>query len=389
MYTRSIYAIMFAAVTVTAMSRAVSAENTDNDMSVSEVLVRQLKDAVSSNWDKLSKWCRQTLDYHEELPKLDETAPLWFPDKKSRADDIRNKLEDIRGLLLSNDAKRIMKRIEECDKRLEDINKKLQEERENHVLYPEKRAKIEERMNKLCSARDELQRQRDEFARNVLKELDALGLRLSGTGAEKCLFPANIGDLIDNVIVAKSIAIVVANLRELMAGGDVSAAKRYFGMYVVMVEVQKYCFEQYLEKSRNGEWRKKLNQIREEAIAVRDEALKSAQDMSFAEQHRNAFRANAKVNENTLKAVAIYEKTLDAHEKIIESKENEAGKMFSVAQNSYKTVSLAGDFFSLVKSSQESFDALLELQLPPIEIINDTSLQEKFMEITKKLKEKE
>lgn len=289
-------------------------------------------------------------------------------------------------MLLSTDAQRIMERIEEIDKRLENIKGELQEEREKHVLYPEKRAKIDERMKKLCSARDDLTRQREDVARNVLKELDALGLRLSGAAAEKCLFPVNIRVLIDNVIVAKNIGIVVENLRELMVGGDITAAKRYFGMYVVMVEVQKVCFDEYL-KSRDGEWRKKLNTIRKDATAVREDALKSAQESSFAEQHRASFLRNAEANEKLLKAVAAYEKILDEHQKIIQAKADEAEKMLRVAQNSYKTVSLAGDFFGLVKSSQESFDALLELQLPPIEILNDASLQEKFMEITKKLKE--
>ena len=61
--------------------------------------------------------------------------------------------------------------------------------------------------------------------------------------------------------------------------------------------------------------------------------------------------------------------------------------MLLVAENSYATVSLADDFLSLVKSNQDTFDALLQLQLPPIEIFDDASLQTEFMELTKKLKE--
>jgi hypothetical protein len=280
-----------------------------------------------------------------------------------------------------------MRRIDAIDDRLAEIDEDMREETEQRVLRPEKRAKIDERLSTLRETRNELARQRESAAHAVLKELDALGLRLSGAAAEQCLFTVNVGDLIDNVIVAKNIGLVVENLRELMATGDVTAAKRYFGMYRVMVEVQKVCFDDYLEKSRHGEWRKKLNQIREDAAAARQNALDSAQDASFSEQQRAVFRRNAEVNVSTLNAVAAYEKILDQHEAIIQVKEEEAARMLRVAENSYATVSLAGDFLALVKSSQDSFDALLQLQLPPIEIFNDKALQTEFVALTKKLKE--
>ena len=90
---------------------------------------------------------------------------------------------------------------------------------------------------------------------------------------------------------------------------------------------------------------------------------------------------------STLNAVAAYVKILDQHESIIQAKADDAARMLRVAENSYATVSLAGDFLALVKSSQDSFDALLQLQLPPIEIFNDAALQTEFMALTKKLKE--
>ena len=93
------------------------------------------------------------------------------------------------------------------------------------------------------------------------------------------------------------------------------------------------------------------------------------------------------MNEATLRAVETYVRILDSHEAIIQAKAEDADRMLRVAENSFKTVSLADDFLSLVKSNQDSFDALLQLQLPPIEIFDDTSLQAEFAALTKKLKE--
>ena len=375
--------VLFAAVAVVTAPQSATADETNDS---SEQVVERIKESVAENWDKLSRWCRQTVDMHAELPSLPESA--WFSaDQKSQRKKIREKLLDIRELLLSTDAQRIMKRIDAIDERLVEVDEEIRQENEKRVLRPEKREKIGEQLTKLREMRSDLARQREAAARIVLRELDALGLRLSGAAAEQCLFTVNVGDLIDNVIVAKNIGLVVEKLRELMATGDVTAAKRYFGMYRVMVEVQKICFDDYLEKSRNGEWRMKLRQIEADATAARQNALDSAQDASFNEHQRAVFRRNAEVNVSTLNAVAAYVKILDQHEAIIQAKADEAAKMLLVAENSYATVSLAGDFLALVKSSQDSFDALLQLQLPPIEIFNDTALQTEFMALTKKLKE--
>ena len=58
-----------------------------------------------------------------------------------------------------------------------------------------------------------------------------------------------------------------------------------------------------------------------------------------------------------------------------------------VAENSYRTVSLTDEFLSLIKSNQDSFEALLQLELPPIELVNDLSFQSELVALTKKITE--
>ena len=359
---------------------AASAEETN----VAQTVLVRLRESVMDNWGKLSKWCKKTIALHAEMADLPDSAWI-FDDKNSQREKIRKKLMDIRELLLSTNAQKIMERIDDIDERIADVDEDIREENERRVLRPDKRQKIDEALGKLREKRRELAVQREAAAKTVLKELDALGLRMSGRAAEQCLFTVNVGDLIDNIIVAKNIGTVVENLRELLATGDVTAAKRYFGMYVVMVEVQKICFDEYLDKSRNGEWRKRLAQIGDEAAFERQKALESVQDEAYTEQQRAAFRRNAEVNAATIQAVEAYVKILDSHEAIIQKKAEEADRMLRVAENSFKTISLADDFLLLVKSNQDTFDALLQLQLPPIEIFDDTSLQTEFTALTKKL----
>ena len=346
-------------------------------------VVLRLKESVKDNWGKLSTWCGKVTELRSEMDGLPDSA-WFFSDKKSQRELIRGKVMKIRNVLLSTNAQAIMKHVDDLDERIADIDRDIHKERAKDVFGSANGDN--DALKKLREKRSRLVREREGSVRVVLRELEALGLRLSN-GAEQCLFMEMVDtrDLIDAVVVAKSIGIVVENLRVLMATGDVAAAKRYFGMYLVMVEVQKACFDTYLEKSRSGEWREKLVQIENGADALRRTALSSAKDMSFTEHQRAAFARNAEVNATTLSAVAAYTKILDQHESVIQAKADEAAKMLLVAENSYQTVSLTDEFLSLIKSNQDSFEALLQLQLPPIEIVSDVSFQAEFAALTKKI----
>ena len=130
--------VLFAAVAVVTAPQSATADETNDS---SEQVVERIKESVAENWDKLSRWCRQTVDMHAELPSLPESA--WFSaDQKSQRKKIREKLLDIRELLLSTDAQRIMKRIDAIDERLVEVDEEIRQENEKRVLRPEKREKV-------------------------------------------------------------------------------------------------------------------------------------------------------------------------------------------------------------------------------------------------------
>ena len=110
-------------------------------------------------------------------------------------------------------------------------------------------------------------------------------------------------------------------------------------------------------------------------------------DDTFTAEQRQIFRHNAEINESTFKAAEAYQSVLDAHESVIEQKLGIAEKMRKVVDSSYETINLAGDLIRLAKANQDAFDSLLKLDLPPIQMFNDATVQQEFMAITKKLKE--
>jgi len=150
--------------------------------------------------------------------------------------------------------------------------------------------------------------------------------------------------------------------------------------------VQIACFEDYLEKSRGGTWRGRLNRMRDDAIALRDRAQAVIASQNFLPGQDANLLQSSRQNEATLKAIDAYLKVLDAHEAVIAEKLATAQKVREVIEISYETLNLAGDFIRFAKTSQDLFKSLEQLTLPPIELFNDAAIQQEFQEITKKLK---
>ena len=90
-----------------------SAEETN----VAQAVLVRLRESVMDNWGKLSKWCKKTIALHAEMADLPDSAWI-FADKNSQREKIREKLMDIRELLLSTNAQKIMGRIDDIDERI-------------------------------------------------------------------------------------------------------------------------------------------------------------------------------------------------------------------------------------------------------------------------------
>ena len=355
-------------------------------------IVDDVKASVKSGWNKLEKCSDKIAELRKErrnLPDLSSWTKLWCDTTKSDQDaKIRRQLERMRELLLSTTARKILEEVDDIDEDIAATEEDIREAQKDRQLADEgDKGDYTRKLDELARKKAALQRRRREEAAKVCAELKALGLNVGGKAAEECLFTANLGDIIDGVIVAKNVSVVVENLRQLMMVGDVTASRRYYGMYLVLVDVQIACFEDYLEKSRGGTWRGKLERMREDAIALRERAkvvLASERYLPGQDAH---LAQSTRQNEATLKAIDAYLKVLDSHEAVIAEKLATAQKVREVIAISYETLNLAGDFIKFAKSSQDLFNSLEQLTLPPIELFNDAAIQQEFMEITKKLKE--
>lgn len=344
--------------------------------------------SVKSSWKKLSKCSEYIAELREERRNLPEDGWWWNTTKSDQDAKIRKQLRRMRELLLSTNAQKILEGVDGLDEEIAELDEDIREAQEDIQLSDDaEKEKHAKKLEKLMARKEELQSRRREEAFKVCEELRALGLNVSGKAAEECLFTANIGDIIDGVVVSRNVGAVVENLRELMMVGDVTASRRYYGMYLVLLDVQIICFEDYLEKSRSGVWRKKLEQMGKDALELRDRAQSVKQSKNYLPGQDAHLVQSIRQNEATLKAIEAYLKILDSHEAIIAEKLATANRGREVIAISYETLNIASDFIQFAKSNMELFNSLEQLTLPPIELFNDAAIQREFMEITKKLKE--
>ena len=304
--------------------------------------------------------------------------------KLKAATNIGHDIRQLRRDLLPVDSRVLLGDVNKLDSKIEKCRKALSELREKRLLSPDRAevldAKISEEEARLAS----LESGRAEAIARARDNLKAIGLELP----EGSVFlTVDLGDIVDNAIVAKNIGVVVENLKSLMDAekGDAAAAKRYYGAYIVMLDVQSECFRQYLGKAKTGIWRDGVEAIARDAEAAmkKNEAKAAAPDAT--EFEKKAFGQSAGTNERTLKAAQAYIGILARHAEIVQEKLTAAERMHEVALSFWESADIASAFGERITSDLAEFEALLELKLPEIAFFDDAAMQEEFDAITQKL----
>ena len=270
------------------------------------------------------------------------------------------------------------------DKRIASSRRDLSDLRQQRGFNPDKAEKLDAKIAEAEAELAELEAARAGAIATARRDLKEIGLDLPENSP---FLTVDLGSLIDNAIVAKSIGFVVENLRANMdaAKGDAEAAKRYYGAYIVMLDVQSECFRQYLDKAATGIWRDGVMDVAKNAEAAKkgNEAKAAAEGRSAEE--KKAFLHAAATNEKTLKVAQAYLAILKRHEDVVRDKLSATEKRHEIALSFWESVDIASAFTARISSDLADFDALLELKMPEIAFFDDVAMVQEFDAITQKL----
>ena len=346
-----------------------------------------LRRNVVERWEPIKQSTEKIVAAWDALVDLDRRATAKGKigsGKIVASANIKAQVAKLRKDLLTVESREVLGRVTKLDGKIASAKKTLSGLREKRGLNPEQAEKLDVKIAEAETNLAALESARGEAIATARKELKEIGLTLPENSP---FLTVDLGALIDNAIVAKNIGFVVENLKTLVDAekGDAEAAKRYYGAYIVMLDVQSECFRQYLDKAATGIWRDGIADVAKNAeTAKKGNEAKAAAD-GRSEEEKKAFLHAAATNEKTLKAAQSYLAILKRHEDIIREKLSATEKRHEIALSFWESVDIASAFGAKALSDMADFEALLELKLPDIAFFDDAAMQAEFDAITQKL----
>lgn len=343
---------------------------------------------IAKRWEKLCKIMGKASGLRDELPSLPPRSSWWlfswpYRDQQSQSRKIDDLLDDARDILLSESAKDILTQVRRLDAKIKKINRDIADVSKERVLHPERKAKCDEAIRALTASRYAVRRDQLRLKRDIMIELRSWGLSVSETALEPFFSSVTCDSIIDNAVVAGNIAAVVKNLGELMQC-DVDNARRYYGMYLVLIDIQVRCYRDFVDKC-DALWLKRVDELIYKVQYDHLVAEEGMCDSRYTGIQRDIYKKNKNLNSTMLRAARLYRECLEKQRISVVSKMASAERMRDVALNTYETIGNAIALKDLMQSSAETFDAVMKLEFPDLAAFNDAELVAEFQGITDRI----
>ena len=260
-----------------------------------------------------------------------------------------------------------------------------EELREEKSFYPKRQEKINKKLSALKEDIVALEAKRQKELGKVRGELETIGLKFQGESIDHFISLVNRKDFVNNIIVARAVCDIVEILKSAMSSGNVVSATRYYGIYVVLMDVQISCYEAYLEKSRRGEWRQRLNALEAEVQETIEKCQTNIVSGVYEESDCEGFQKLVSANKKLLTGISVYGKLLGCYEDRIEERLAKVRLRREKAQCAFETSANVLSFATLPFETQSDYTALMELELPELKEFSEAGLDEQIRTITTRL----
>ncbi|MBF0621164.1 MAG: hypothetical protein HQL54_04490 [Magnetococcales bacterium] len=213
-------------------------------------------------------------------------------------------------------------------------------------------------------------------------DLKRYGIELSADKADVLLSRVDADDIVGMTVAFDAVKAITGRLMELTdsTGENLEYAKRYYGMHVVLLELMIHMQNRYIDHVDN-KYLPSLEGVRKKTREVNAEARQELQKEKDANR-RNIYQANIKAHALTLKVADIYAKTLHSQRSKVLKARQKIERDRALARNTLKTVMVSAELLSILKSSQDSFNALINLQVPELVPFENVEMRKKFEELT-------
>jgi hypothetical protein len=340
--------------------------------------------------------------WKEVVPRLDETLSLtdrqaelperaWFgPDQASNQGDIDALLDETVAILSVSPVQRFRDRIRAIEAEIGSARADIADHRQRRVSAPTEGALkrtvadydrlIREREADIARLEEEKARVRKEFARAVRE----LGVQLSDEQVEFLLSTVVGDNMVDLGILFDNVRSVTDQLEGLVAesGEDLDAARRYYGMYVVLLRALRRMHVQ-IEEAIGEQYVPQIDGIIARAQALTAETRRLERQSPGKSE---LFAANLEAQRLTVDAASVYRQYLGEQKQQVARARAELDRDIDAAWNTYETVRVSGELVGLVRASQQLLEGLMNRQVPALRPFENLEMQREFEKLTEQLR---
>ncbi|WP_143742012.1 hypothetical protein [Thiorhodovibrio frisius] len=381
-------------------------------------LWQRSRDTATQWWQKSSDLWQQGTDspaphqrehfadlWSEVLPPIEDTLTLQeaqrdLPEQAWFARDQRDVEKDINALLdqavaalslspLQNERAEIASIRDEIEKSRE----KIAEYRRDRVAAPTQsmvkrtREDYDQLINAEQQAIEDSQARLRQIQHDFAERLREIGLELTDEQVE-FLLATVVGDtMIDLGIVFDNVKIITVELERLVreSGEDLTSARRYYGLYVVLLRALKQMHLE-VEQRIETEYIPQIDRIRQRA----QELSKETRELLRTQPERApVLQANLEAQQMTISAAGRYRDYLAEQARQVRRAREALEQDIRTAWNTYETVRVSGELVALVQSSQQLLDGLLNRQVPPLRPFENLEMKREFEKLTDQLRASE
>ncbi|MDP5030575.1 hypothetical protein [Paraglaciecola sp.] len=164
------------------------------------------------------------------------------------------------------------------------------------------------------------------------------------------------------------------------SGENLSFAKRYYGMVVILHKLMLKMQTDFLTTIDNA-YLPKLVNFKNEANAV----IKESEKLLRSGGNRETLELNIQSNKMTIKVIDLYASLLkEQRSKIFEAMQI-TQREYEVSNNTYKTVNLSSQVSQLIKQGRNTFQTLINLQIPSAQPFQNEEMKEQFRLLSQRL----
>ena len=340
-------------------------------------------------WEGVVPKLTQTLVLEDRQAGLPDSA--WFgTDKVSNPAQIDGLLDDAVAILSNSPVQQFRERIRAVQGEIETARAAIADYRQSRVSAPQEStikrtvadydrliAEQEDQIKRLTQRLGEVKK---EFAASVR----ALGVELSDEQVEFLLSTVVGDNMVDLGILFDNVKSVTSQLETLVAqsGEDLPSARRYYGMYVVLlralermhVKIEEAIGEQYIPQI--------------DSIITRAQRLtgETRELQRTSPTKGDLLAANLEAQRLTIDAAGIYRQYLIDQAAQVKKAQAELKKDIAAAWNTYETVRVSGELVGLVKSSQRLLEGLRNRQVPALRPFENLEMRREFEKLTDQLR---